>query len=59
MVFIEVERTVVTLRKYAVGKKIKDIETVEDTIVYSGVNHQEFASLSLLIGQKSNLQRIY
>ncbi|KAI0638976.1 AtMMH-1 [Trametes polyzona] len=40
----EVERAVKLLREVAVSKTIVDVETVEDTIVFSGVSHQEFAA---------------
>ncbi|KAI0771001.1 AtMMH-1 [Trametes elegans] len=40
----EVERAAKLLREVAVGKKIADLEAVEDTIVFAGVSHTEFAN---------------
>ncbi|KAJ8488712.1 hypothetical protein ONZ51_g3404 [Trametes cubensis] len=39
----EVERAAKLLREVAVDKKIIDVEAVEDTIVFSGVSHEEFS----------------
>ncbi|OJT13229.1 hypothetical protein TRAPUB_10248 [Trametes pubescens] len=40
----EVERAAKLLREVAVSKTIVDVETVEDTIVFSSVSHTEFAT---------------
>ncbi|KAI9059603.1 AtMMH-1 [Trametes sanguinea] len=40
----EVERAAKLLREVAVGKKVVDVEAVEDTIVFSGVSHNDFAA---------------
>ncbi|KAH9850675.1 hypothetical protein C2E23DRAFT_734804, partial [Lenzites betulinus] len=40
----EVERAAKLLREVAVGKKIVDVEAVEDTIVFAGVTREEFAA---------------
>ncbi|TFK76706.1 hypothetical protein BDN72DRAFT_829861 [Pluteus cervinus] len=40
----EVERAVLLIRSVGAGKIIEAIETNEDTIVYSGTTHAEFAS---------------
>ncbi|KAI0344077.1 hypothetical protein BDW22DRAFT_1427726 [Trametopsis cervina] len=39
----EVERAAKLLRSIAEGNNIVEVEAVEDTIVYSGTSHQEFA----------------
>ncbi|KAI8983368.1 hypothetical protein BD414DRAFT_418289, partial [Trametes punicea] len=40
----EVERAAALLREVAVGKKIVAVDAVEDTIVFSGISHEEFAT---------------
>ncbi|KAI0325613.1 AtMMH-1 [Cubamyces sp. BRFM 1775] len=40
----EVERAAKLLREVAVGKKIVDVEAVEDTIIFSGISHEEFSA---------------
>ncbi|KAM5531508.1 hypothetical protein V8D89_014833 [Ganoderma adspersum] len=39
----EVERAAKLLRDISQGKKVVDVETTEDTIVFAGVTHEEFA----------------
>ena len=41
---VEVERAAALLRSVAEGHKIVNVESVEDTIVFSGTTHTEFAS---------------
>ncbi|KAI0733938.1 AtMMH-1 [Fomitopsis betulina] len=39
----EVERAAKLVREIALGNRIADVETTEDSIVYSGTSHNEFA----------------
>lgn len=39
---VEVERAAKLVRDIALGNKVVDVETVEDSIVYSGTSHDEF-----------------
>ena len=45
--YIEVERAVKLLQQVAEGKRISSIQTFPDSIVYSGVTHEEFVRISL------------
>lgn len=40
--FLEVERAAKLLRDIASGKTITQVDTVEDTIVFAGITHEEF-----------------
>ena len=46
---IEVERAAEVITMVGGGKKIERVETTEDTIVYTGVTHQEFVSQQSLV----------
>lgn len=39
------ERAANTITEVAAGKKIDQVETTEDTIVYAGTTHEEFVSI--------------
>lgn len=39
---VEVERARAFLQEHAVGKIIRDVESFEDSIVFSGTTHLEF-----------------
>jgi len=38
----EVERAAALIRSIGTGKRIKKVETVADTIVFSGMTHEDF-----------------
>ncbi|KAG1716793.1 hypothetical protein ID866_391 [Astraeus odoratus] len=39
----EVERAAALIREHAVGKRIHNIDTFEDRLVFSGSTHEDFA----------------
>ena len=60
--FVEVERAAKLVRDIALGNRIVDAETIEDSIVYSGTSHHEFVRYDFcriverLICKRHNLQ---
>ena len=42
LVITEVERATKLLRDISKGKKVVDVDTTEDTIIFAGVTHEEF-----------------
>ena len=42
LVITEVERAAKLLRDISKGKKVVEVDTTEDTIVFAGVTHEEF-----------------
>lgn len=46
-VALEVERGAKLLRDVAKGKRITQVESFEDTIVFAGTTHEEFVRISL------------
>ena len=45
LVITEVERAAKLLRDISKGKKVVDVDTTEDTIVFAGVTHEEFVRI--------------
>ena len=42
----EVERAAALIRSIALGKRIVDVDSVQDDIVYSGITHTEFVRIT-------------
>ena len=42
LMITEVERAAKLLRDISKGKKVVEVDTTEDTIVFAGVTHEEF-----------------